>query len=66
MRVKTPAMKLDLRIDTLEVAADDQLMLKGVAGFLPCEAFLTASEVRMLLRQALRPSVLWWLLRRKK
>lgn len=63
MRVKTPAMRLDLRIDKLELAADDQLMLKGVAGFLPCEALLTAPEVRLLFRQALRPRVLWWLIR---
>ena len=35
----------------------------GVAGMLPCEATLTAPEVRALLKLALRPAVLWWLLR---
>jgi CII-binding regulator of phage lambda lysogenization HflD len=62
MRVTTPAMKLDLRLDTLEVQAD-RLKLTGVAGILPCEATLTAPEVRALLKLALRPAVLWWLLR---
>jgi hypothetical protein len=62
MRVTTPAMKLDLRLETLEVKAD-RLTLAGVAGILPCEATLTAPEVRALLKLALRPSVLWWALR---
>ncbi|MGH8328286.1 MAG: hypothetical protein ACRET2_16160 [Steroidobacteraceae bacterium] len=64
MRVTTPAMKLDLRLDRLELARPaDRLILKGVAGMLPCEASLAAPEVRALLTQALRPRVLWWLLR---
>ncbi|HPF26841.1 MAG TPA: hypothetical protein P5528_04980 [Steroidobacteraceae bacterium] len=62
MLVKTPAMKLDLRLDTLEVR-DDRLTLTGVAGILPCEATLNVTEVRVLLKRALRPAVLWWLLR---
>lgn len=62
MRVKTPAMKLDLRIDDVELK-DDRLLLTGMAGMLPCETTLTAREVRSLLRRALRPSILWWALR---
>lgn len=66
MRVTTPAMKLDLRLDRLELAQPpEKLVLKGVAGMLPCEASLSAPEVRVLLQQALRPKVLWWLLRGK-
>ncbi len=63
MRVITPAMKLDLRLDRLELENGNRLMLKGVAGMLPCEAVLTAPEIRSLLKQALRPRVLWWVLR---
>ena len=63
MRVITPAMKLDLRLDRLELENGNRLVLKGVAGMLPCEAFLTAQEIRSLLKQALRPRVLWWVLR---
>jgi hypothetical protein len=33
-----------------------------VAGVLPCEASLGAHEVRALLRRALSPRVLWWVL----
>ncbi len=62
MRVSTPAMKLDLRLETVE-ARDGLLRLTGVAGILPCEATLTAPEVRALLKLALRPSILWWVLR---
>lgn len=61
MKVKTPAMRLDLRIDSLEVRGAD-LVLGGVAGVLPCEASLGAHEVRALLRRALSPRVLWWVL----
>jgi hypothetical protein len=61
MKVKTPAMKLDLRIDSLEVRGAE-LVLGGVAGVLPCEASLGAHEVRALLRRALAPRVLWWVL----
>lgn len=62
MKVKTPAMKLDLRIDALQVRGAE-LVMEGVAGVLPCEASLSAREVRGLLRRALTPRVLWWLLR---
>jgi hypothetical protein len=61
MKVKTPAMRLDLRIDSLEVRGAE-LVLGGVAGVLPCEASLGAHEVRALLRRALSPRVLWWVL----
>ena len=61
MKVKTPAMKIDLRIDSLEVRGAE-LVLGGVAGVLPCEASLAAHEVRSLLRRALSPRVRWWVL----
>lgn len=61
MKVKTPAMRLDLRIDSLEVRGRE-LVLGGVAGVLPCEATIATHEVRALLRRALAPRVLWWVL----
>lgn len=57
MRVVTPAITLDLRIDKIE-RADGRLLLTGVAGMLPCEATLDPSEIRHLLKLALKPSLL--------
>lgn len=58
MKVKTPAMTLDVRIDRV-VARDELIVLEGVAGMLPCETSLTPREVRGLLGKVLRPTVLW-------
>lgn len=63
MRVVTPAMKLDVRID--DAAANQGLLkLSGVAGILPCEVTLTPAELRRLLLRVLRPGTLALLLRR--
>ena len=65
MRVVTPAMKLDVRID--EAKADQGLLkLSGLAGILPCEVTLTPVELRRLLLRVLRPSTLALLLSRKR
>ncbi|MEZ5530890.1 MAG: hypothetical protein R3E69_00730 [Steroidobacteraceae bacterium] len=56
MRVVTPAMKLDVRIDTL-VAKDGLLQMNGVAGMLPCETTLRPSELRSMIGKLLRPSI---------
>lgn len=63
MRVVTPAMKLDVRIDAVK---SDQGLLKlsGVAGILPCEVTLTPAELRRLFTKVLRPSTLALLFRR--
>lgn len=62
MRVVTPAMKLDVRID--DAAVDkDLLKLTGVAGILPCEVTLTPAELRRLFRKVLRPATLALLFR---
>ena len=63
MKVVTPAMKLDVRIN--EVRAEDGLLvLDGVAGMLPCKTSLTPAEFRQMMRMALRPKVLALLLRK--
>ena len=63
MKVATPAMKLDVRVN--EVRAEDGLLvLDGVAGMLPCKTSLTPSEFRRMMRMALRPKVLVLLFRR--
>jgi hypothetical protein len=62
MRVKTPAMKLDLRIDAVQVTGDE-LVLTGVAGMMPSTTTMDVAEVRRVLKLALRPAVLRWLLR---
>ena len=62
MRVVTPAITLDVRIDEAAVK-DGKLVLDGIAGMLPCETTLRPQELRKLLRLVLRPAVLSLLLR---
>ena len=57
MKVVTPAMKLDVRINEVK-SVDGLLVMDGVAGMLPCKTSLTPAEFRQLLWMALRPSVL--------
>lgn len=58
MKVKTPAMTLDVRVDQV-VTRDGLIVLEGVAGMLPCQTELTPHEVRALLYKVLRPRLLW-------
>ena len=62
MQIKTPQVKLALRIEAATVE-DDVLVLRGLAGFLPREARMTAPEVRHLLRLLLRRESLLWTVR---
>ncbi len=64
MLVKTPAMRIDLRVESVKVDGNE-LVLDGIAGFLPCEMRTGAAELRALLRLALKPRILWWVLRGK-
>lgn len=57
MKVVTPAMKLDVRINEVK-AEDGLLVLDGVAGMMPCKTTLTPAEFRQMMWRALRPSVL--------
>ncbi|MEN1926642.1 hypothetical protein [Luteimonas qiangzhengi] len=63
MKVATPAMKLDVRINDVR-AEEGLLVLDGVAGMLPCKTSLTPAEFRQMMRLALRPKVLALLFRR--
>lgn len=63
MKVATPAMKLDVRINDVR-AEEGLLVLDGVAGMLPCKTSLTPAEFRQMMRMALRPKVLALLFRR--
>jgi hypothetical protein len=62
MRVATPSISLDVRIDEVSVR-EGRLQLDGVAGPMPCETTLRPAELRRLLRMLLRPAVLWLLVR---
>ena len=62
MLVKTPAMRIDLRVESVKVDGE-QLVFEGIAGIMPCEMRAGAAELRGLLRLALRPHILLWLLR---
>ncbi|MEO6518477.1 MAG: hypothetical protein ABIO17_05740 [Pseudoxanthomonas sp.] len=63
MKVATPAMKLDVRINAVK-AEDGLLVMDGVAGMLPCKTSLTPAEFRQMMRMALQPSVLMLLFKR--
>ena len=63
MKVVTPAMKLDVRINQI-ANEDDLLVMQGVAGVLPCTTSLSPAEFRQILRMAMRPSVLKLLFKR--
>ena len=63
MKVVTPAMKLDVRINGVK-SVDGLLVMDGVAGMLPCKTSLTPAEFRQLMWMALRPSVLRLLFKR--
>lgn len=63
MKVVTPAMKLDVRINDVK-AEDGLLVMDGVAGMLPCKTSLTPAEFRKMMMLALRPSVLALLLKK--
>lgn len=63
MKVVTPAMKLDVRIDRGSVK-DGKLVLEGVAGMMPCTTTLAPAEIRRLIGIALRPSVIALLAKR--
>lgn len=62
MRVVTPAITLDVRVDEIAVR-EGKLVLEGVAGMLPCETTLRPQELRKLLKLLLRPAVFRLLLR---
>jgi hypothetical protein len=62
MRVVTPALKLDVRIDEAHVK-EGTLVLEGVAGMLPCETTLRPQELRKLLKMVLKPAVIRLVLR---
>ena len=64
MRVVTPAITLDVRVDEIAVR-EGRLVLEGVAGMLPCETTLRPQELRKLLDLLLRPAVFSLLLRGK-
>ncbi|HNR22538.1 MAG TPA: hypothetical protein PKL49_05895 [Steroidobacteraceae bacterium] len=64
MLVKTPAMRIDVHVESVKVDGK-HLLLAGLAGHLPCEMRAGAPELRALLRLALKPRILLWLLRGK-
>jgi hypothetical protein len=63
MRVKTPAMKLDVQLESAR-RHGGELQFTGLAGLLPCDVSLTPSELRRVLGMVLKPSILGLLLKR--
>lgn len=65
MRVSTPAMKLDVRIDKAK-RQDGNLVMIGVAGMMPCETRLSPEELRKLIFLVMNPRILPVLFSRSK
>ncbi len=63
MRVKTPAMKLDVQLENAR-SQGGELQLTGLAGLLPCEVTLAPAELRRVLALVMRPSILALLLKK--
>ena len=63
MRVVTPQLKLSVRFDDA-VVEDGKLIMTGVAGMLPCEATLSAGEIRNLIKLVPKIALLRELIRR--
>ena len=62
MQIRTPQVKLALRLEDAKVEGD-VLVMSGLAGFLPCEARISAPEVKHLLKLMFRRETLAWTLR---
>lgn len=65
MKVSTPTINLDVRIDAMG-SRDGKLHMSGVAGMLPCELSISPSEIRKLLRLAIKPATLRLILSKEK
>ena len=63
MRVKTPAMKLDVQLENAR-SQGGELQFTGLAGLLPCEVTLAPAELRRVLALVMRPSILALLLKK--
>jgi hypothetical protein len=62
MQIRTPQVKLALRLENATIEGD-ALVMSGLAGFLPCEARISAPEVKHLLKLMFRRETLAWTLR---
>jgi hypothetical protein len=62
MLIKTPQVKLALRLEQAAVDGDT-LVMSGLAGFLPCEARISPPEARHLLRLLFRRDTVVWTLK---
>lgn len=61
MRVTTPAIKLDVSLETVTVV-EGTIQFEGMAGMMPCQTRMSREEVWALVRLCLRPQVLRLLL----
>lgn len=62
MRVKTPAIKLDVSLDSVTID-DGEIKFEGMAGMMPCETHISPNEIWALIRMCLRPKIMGLLLK---
>lgn len=62
MRVKTPAIKLDVTLESISTE-DDALCFSGLAGLMPCETRISIGELLPLIGMLLKPRIIWWVIK---
>jgi hypothetical protein len=56
MRVKTPAIKLEVTLEQAELE-DGDIKFSGLAGVMNCDTYISPKEVWGLIRLCLKPSI---------
>lgn len=62
MRVKTPAIKLEVSLESVEIE-DGDIKFEGMAGMMPCETHISPREEWALVGLCLRPRILGLLIK---
>lgn len=62
MLVKTPALKLEVQLESVRPEGD-HLLFEGFAGMMTCETRISPAEVWSLLRMCIHPRVIAFLVK---
>lgn len=57
MRVITPAMKLDVKLNTSDVK-DGNIVMSGMSGVMECETIMAPAEVFRMIKLIIKPRII--------
>ncbi len=57
MQVKSVAMKMGVRIESAE-AVDDTIVLRGIAGTMPCDTIISSAEAIQIFKMCFKMSII--------